>query len=410
MGDAATPAKRTAAERDLRMQVSLQRVQTSFEQAVGIMTEEVETLQADHAHLQTEHAALQRQHKELQDEYEAAKDSWRTFRQWWKEKVATKQATQQTPNRVAISSPNLQTPGISSSALSSRGKSKLTKSEVVMLDKLGLDSTSFGTPGSEPSSTFKVKREIPAEENELHASPVDRNHSRSDGHIQSRPPSEQSKKRSRSSLGEADRGSPSRRALQDIGNRSVSSGHSEQESPAKMGSNGITESTSGKKRGRGRYSAGDRSRTINEEFEVNPERNGNVSFLHKSVVRHKAERKQMHAHDCECCSEWYKVVGEAPLRRYEDPKKLADQHKAIGGDDEESDIEGEKRRQLHRQQISRHRDYGTGPASTPPLYWNVGFPSTQEAAEANKLTRKEYSEKRDKIARDPRFISRVGKS
>ena len=52
-----------------------------------------------------------------------------------------------------------------------------------------------------------------------------------------------------------------------------------------------------------RNSEGDTSKTINSEYQVDPERNGGAAFPHKEVVRNKAERQRMHAFDCACCSD-----------------------------------------------------------------------------------------------------------
>ena len=47
--------------------------------------------------------------------------------------------------------------------------------------------------------------------------------------------------------------------------------------------------------------------------------------------------------------------------------------------DEENDKEIERR----RQEISKHR-HNWAPPSTPPKYWSIGFPDTQEVREINR--------------------------
>lgn len=41
--------------------------------------------------------------------------------------------------------------------------------------------------------------------------------------------------------------------------------------------------------------------TINAQFEINPSRNGGLSYKYDEVVRGKRDRRQMEAGDCECC-------------------------------------------------------------------------------------------------------------
>ena len=47
--------------------------------------------------------------------------------------------------------------------------------------------------------------------------------------------------------------------------------------------------------------------------------------------------------------------------------------------DEVNDKEIEK----HKQEISKHR-HDWAPPSTPPKYWSIGFPDTQEVKEINR--------------------------
>jgi hypothetical protein len=52
----------------------------------------------------------------------------------------------------------------------------------------------------------------------------------------------------------------------------------------------------------------------------------------------------------------------------------------------------------HKHAISRHRHQWER-APTPPGYWNIGFPSTQEALEINKKAKEMHREKMMKVAR-----------
>jgi hypothetical protein len=50
----------------------------------------------------------------------------------------------------------------------------------------------------------------------------------------------------------------------------------------------------------------------------------------------------------------------------------------------------------HKQAISRHR-HQWARASTPPGYWNIGFPNTQEAADINERAKEMHKAKRDSV-------------
>ena len=50
----------------------------------------------------------------------------------------------------------------------------------------------------------------------------------------------------------------------------------------------------------------------------------------------------------------------------------------------------------HQQQVSRHREVWERPP-TPPGYWNIGFPTTQDVAEQNKRADEMAEEKEAKL-------------
>lgn len=57
----------------------------------------------------------------------------------------------------------------------------------------------------------------------------------------------------------------------------------------------------------------------------------------------------------------------------------------------------------HRQRISRHRHVWAPPA-TPPDYWTIGFPNTQQAAEINKRAADMHMDKRRKIEMEATYV------
>ncbi|CAO1635109.1 unnamed protein product [Parajaminaea phylloscopi] len=69
-----------------------------------------------------------------------------------------------------------------------------------------------------------------------------------------------------------------------------------------------------KYRGRGRYSEGRRPGdkdvvSIAAAYEIIPHLNGGVAYEHRDVIRDKRTRRQMHAHDCPCCKDYWDTVG-----------------------------------------------------------------------------------------------------
>ncbi|KAH9851047.1 DNA repair protein endonuclease SAE2/CtIP C-terminus-domain-containing protein [Lenzites betulinus] len=145
-------------------------------------------------------------------------------------------------------------------------------------------------------------------------------------------------------------------------------------------------------KGRGRYGeelkAG--KETINALYELDPTNNNGVDFQYEEVVRDKQLRKHMHASDCECCRDYYDAVGplpprlQAPLWRSPEstPSKPSRNEPFEAAAIEE-----------HKQAISRHRQHWAR-AKTPPGYWNIGFPDTQEVARMNAEAARMHAQKR----------------
>ncbi|KAF8758548.1 DNA repair protein endonuclease SAE2/CtIP C-terminus [Rhizoctonia solani] len=144
-------------------------------------------------------------------------------------------------------------------------------------------------------------------------------------------------------------------------------------------------------KGRGRYAVTSKpgDKTINSEFEINPIHNEGVAFQFDSVVRDKNERKKLTAGDCIACKEYYEAVGAmparpgAPLWKSPPPEGAGPslrphscKHREGGADlsvSDDVDMEDDVGLAAHKQAISRHRHKWV-PASTPPDYWNIGFP------------------------------------
>ncbi|XP_066282045.1 DNA endonuclease RBBP8-like isoform X2 [Branchiostoma lanceolatum] len=82
------------------------------------------------------------------------------------------------------------------------------------------------------------------------------------------------------------------------------------------------------------------------DFDRVPKKDAGPDYKYSKVVRKKDERRKLHGHDCQCCKDWY-------------------------GDMSES------QKKLRMKATSRHRQQHS-PTSTPPHFWSLGFPDTQE--------------------------------
>ncbi|WRT70182.1 uncharacterized protein IL334_007176 [Kwoniella shivajii] len=143
-------------------------------------------------------------------------------------------------------------------------------------------------------------------------------------------------------------------------------------------------------KGKGRYVRPEEVNTsVREEFEIDPSANEGASFAFHDVKRKRSERKNMHGGDCECCRDYYDAVGEIP--RYNQAPKWRD------GPSVEKD-EGEAVRD-HQNMTSRHRETWIRPP-TPPGFWKIGFPSTQEISEQNEQADQMQREKEERLRRE----------
>ncbi|ELU44816.1 hypothetical protein AG1IA_01164 [Rhizoctonia solani AG-1 IA] len=156
-------------------------------------------------------------------------------------------------------------------------------------------------------------------------------------------------------------------------------------------------------------------KTINSEFEINPIHNEGVAFQFDSVVRDKNERKKLAAGDCIACKEYYEAVGamparpRAPLWKSPPPEGAGPslrphscKHREGGADlsvSDDVDMEDDVGLAAHKQAISRHRHKWV-PASTPPDYWNIGFPDTQQVEEINRRAGELHNQKRTAVEQE----------
>ncbi|KAH9929070.1 DNA repair protein endonuclease SAE2/CtIP C-terminus-domain-containing protein [Epithele typhae] len=142
-------------------------------------------------------------------------------------------------------------------------------------------------------------------------------------------------------------------------------------------------------KGRGRYAALNKAdkETINAKFEIDPARNNGVGYQFDEVVRDKERRRQMHGHDCECCRDYYAALKPPP------PRLQAPMWRSPSS----SPVKPVAEASTHKQTVSRHRATWAR-AKTPPGYWNIGFPDTQEVAALNAEANRMHAEKRAAVA------------
>ncbi|WWC72059.1 uncharacterized protein I206_106019 [Kwoniella pini CBS 10737] len=145
-------------------------------------------------------------------------------------------------------------------------------------------------------------------------------------------------------------------------------------------------------KGKGRYvRPDDVDQSIRDEYEINPSENDGNKFAFHDVRRKRSERKNMHGGDCECCKSYYDSVGEIP--RFNQAPKWRDERIEK---DQENDAQGI---QDHQNLVSRHRETWVR-APTPPGFWKIGFPSTQDVEEQNKQADHMNKAKEDRIKKE----------
>ncbi|KAJ9110555.1 hypothetical protein QFC20_002884 [Naganishia adeliensis] len=159
-----------------------------------------------------------------------------------------------------------------------------------------------------------------------------------------------------------------------------------------------------------------------EKYEINPERNHGLNYAYHEVERRKEERKKLAGHGCIECENYYNAVGEmpvvsrVPIWRSPSPKasveRLAWHRDNVRMEDmlkgvtelgtrrkDDGDTTTEEGKHRAKNQISRHREDWTAP-STPPMYWNIGFPSTQDVAAINQEAVRQKGAKRAEMRRE----------
>ncbi|KAL6306989.1 DNA repair protein endonuclease SAE2/CtIP C-terminus-domain-containing protein [Sparassis latifolia] len=164
-------------------------------------------------------------------------------------------------------------------------------------------------------------------------------------------------------------------------------------------------------KGRGRYAASNvRETTVNSVYQINPAQNDGRDFPYAEVVRNKKQRKCLHGENCMNCRDYYENIGPSPPRQkpplwrspVSTPSKASSSHatQPLDADfDDDLDEAAQKKRAAivkHQNEISRHRHQWEGP-KTPPKYWIIGFPDTQEVAAINEQAREMHEQKRRKV-------------
>ncbi|KIR53463.1 hypothetical protein I315_04056 [Cryptococcus gattii Ru294] len=131
-------------------------------------------------------------------------------------------------------------------------------------------------------------------------------------------------------------------------------------------------------------------RRATEEFEIDPAQNEGAAFAFHDVKRKKTERMQMHGGDCECCKGYYEAVGVMP--KFHQAPSWKDQEQPGEEDEEQAARE-------HLNKVSRHREDWVKPP-TPPGYWQIGFPTTQEVEEQNRKADEMARERDERIRKE----------
>ncbi|TDL27298.1 hypothetical protein BD410DRAFT_413230 [Rickenella mellea] len=146
------------------------------------------------------------------------------------------------------------------------------------------------------------------------------------------------------------------------------------------------------------------NQTVNALFEINASNNHGLNFQFDEVVRSKAKRRHLEAEDCECCRDYYNAMGPLPPRLVPPlwNSLSSSRVKPLQSNDEHAESQADHElierhpTEEHMRQISRHRHEWTR-AATPPDYWTIGFPTTQEAENINKKAEDMHQQKRRRM-------------
>ncbi|KAG2158011.1 DNA repair protein endonuclease SAE2/CtIP C-terminus-domain-containing protein [Suillus bovinus] len=147
---------------------------------------------------------------------------------------------------------------------------------------------------------------------------------------------------------------------------------------------------------RGRYAQAIDATTINSRFTVCKERNHGVDFQYDEVVKSREGRKKMIGDDCECCRGYYEGVGPLPMPLqqplWRSPSSTPTKKRRLSFDGLSDCKENREDIEHHKTEISRHRHHWYR-AKTPPGYWDIGFPDTQETTDINRRAAEMYAQK-----------------
>jgi hypothetical protein len=147
---------------------------------------------------------------------------------------------------------------------------------------------------------------------------------------------------------------------------------------------------------RGRYAQATDATTINSRFTICKERNHGMDFQYDEVVKSREGRKKMLADDCECCRGYYEGIGPLPkpLQQplWRSPSSTPNKKRRLSLDSLPNCKENREDIEHHRKEISRHRHHWYR-AKTPPGYWDIGFPDTQETTDINRRAAEMYAQK-----------------
>ncbi|KAJ7226078.1 hypothetical protein GGX14DRAFT_131581 [Mycena pura] len=175
-------------------------------------------------------------------------------------------------------------------------------------------------------------------------------------------------------------------------------------------------------KGRGRYGKTlAENDTINSSYAIDPARNGGVHFQYEEVVRGREDRTRLEGGDCECCREvsvcnslafdtmlklpqYYTAIGPLPARLQpplwrsppSSPKRKPCRYTHPESGPRRNDATDGVAIAAHKQAISRHR-HNWAQGSTPPSFWDISFPTTQEAESINARAEEIHQQKRRRV-------------
>lgn len=127
-------------------------------------------------------------------------------------------------------------------------------------------------------------------------------------------------------------------------------------------------------------------------------------------VRHRNQRKTLKGGDCECCHEYYETIRPLPVSLapplWRSPPADTSPKRKRPRQIERRRVEKNDQIEAHKNEISRHR-FCSDQATTPPNFWKIGFPDTQEIDDINQRADDMRVRKSQRMNKESKYVGFV---